>query len=241
MALPTPESADAALGIDDAQLARIEFADWQTIDGVRYAQRRTLAMGPAIVSFACKKIEVGAKIDAATFEPPAAVAKAKPAASEPAFDKDGKPNYQIVERPAQAVASVRVKCKPSEISSRLGEILPEILTHITSTGGKMAGPPYSRYHAFSDAEIDLEAGIPVAKPITEKGRIKNGELPGGKLVTCWHIGSYEKLTGTHQGLQAHLTAKQFKARGGPWEVYWTDPGMVQDQSKWRTQLFVAIE
>ena len=29
--------------------------------------------------------------------------------------------------------------------------------------------------------------------------------------------------------------------GGAWEVYWTDPGVVPDSSKWRTQLFMPIE
>jgi AraC family transcriptional regulator len=105
----------------------------------------------------------------------------------------------------------------------------------------MAGPPFSRYHAFGESEVDVEAGFPVAKPITEKGRIKNGELPAGKVVQGWHVGSYEKLSEAHEALRAHLAAKGLKARGGPWEVYWTDPGMVPDPAKWRTQLFAPIE
>ena len=52
---------------------------------------------------------------------------------------------------------------------------------------------------------------------------------------------YENLTGAHDGLQAHLTQKGMKARGGVWEIYWTDPGMVPDKAKWRTQLFAPIE
>ena len=30
--------------------------------------------------------------------------------------------------------------------------------------------------------MDIEAGLPIAKPIEEKGPVKNSELPGGRLV-----------------------------------------------------------
>ena len=78
-------------------------------------------------------------------------------------------------------------------------------------------------------------------PIAAKGRIANSELPGGRAATCWHVGPYEKLTEAHAGLQAWLAANKLTSRGGVWEVYWTDPGMVADKSKYRTQLFAPIE
>jgi effector-binding domain-containing protein len=163
--------------------------------------------------------------------------KSKPAA----MPADADAPYQIVEREAQPVASIRVKCKPDEISATLAVVLPEVIAHLNASGAKMAGVPFSRYHGLGGAEIDLEAGIPVAKPITEKGRVKNSELPAGKAVMAWHIGPYEKLTAAHQALQGYVDANHLKSRGGPWETYWTDPGMVPDPSKWRTQLFMPVE
>jgi effector-binding domain-containing protein len=81
----------------------------------------------------------------------------------------------------------------------------------------------------------------VQQRIDEKGRVKNSQLPAGKTISCWHIGPYDKLSVAHEGLQQRLVATQRKARGGPWEVYWTDPGMVPDASKWKTQLFAPVE
>jgi len=242
MALPAPESAGAAFGIDDTIDAQIGFSDWRVVGGVRLAHRRTLRMGPATVTSVITKVEPGAKIADATFTPPAAVAKAQ-AAAEPkaAVDAEGKATYQIVEREVQPVASIRIKCKPADISAQLSIVLPEVMAHLGASGGKMAGPPFSRYHAWGDDEIDLEAGIPVQKAITEKGRIKNSTLPAGKAVTCWHVGPYQDLGKAHTALQAWLEANKHTTRGGPWEVYWTDPGMVPDPAKWRTQLFAPIE
>ena len=73
------------------------------------------------------------------------------------------------------------------------------------------------------------------------GRVENSELPAGKAITCWHVGPYDQLSQAHEGLRAHLTAKKLTPRGGCWEIYWTDPGMVPDPKKWRTQLFAPIE
>jgi effector-binding domain-containing protein len=105
----------------------------------------------------------------------------------------------------------------------------------------MAGLPFMRTHGSDGTTVDFEAGIPIAKPIEEKGRVKNGELPGGRTLTAWHVGPYEQLTDAHQRLKEWATTKGMAARGGPWEVYWTDPGMVPDPSKWRTQIFLPIE
>jgi effector-binding domain-containing protein len=198
-------------------------------------------MGPATVRQTCTRIAPGAEIDPAQLAPPEAVTKLKPKATGRPIGDPAGATYEIVERQPQPVASIRVQCKPAEISATLAVLLPEVMAQLTATGAKMAGAPFSRYHAFGADSIDLEAGIPVIAPITAKGRVKNSELPGGKVLTAWHIGPYEKLGGAHEALSAYAAQHKLKSRGGPWEVYWTDPGMVPDSSKWRTQLFVPIE
>jgi len=239
--LPAPESADATFAMGDWLEAQLTFGDWQKVDGVLRPHRRALVMGPATVSYTCTKIETGSKTEPASFAAPAAVLKVKNKPAPKQVGGDGKPVYETIEREMQTVATIRTKCKPSEISATLSIVLPEIGSTLSAAGVRMAGPPFARYHAISDTEIDLEAGIAVSKPITEKGRVKNSELPAGKTVTVWHIGKYEKLRDAHEALQAHMTTNKLKARGGPWEVYWTDPGMVPDVTKWRTQIFQPIE
>jgi len=236
-ALPAPEATDPK----DAMRTTITFADWKKVDGGRFPMQRKLQMGPATVTFTCRAVTVGTPIEAARFQPPAAVAKAKPHAAGPEFEADGTPVYQLIDRDAQPVASIRMKIKPSEITTTLSTLLPEVHNHLTAVGAKMAGPPFSRYHAWSDTEIDIEAGIPVQAPIEAKGRVVNSTLPAGKTLTVWHIGPYDQLAKAHEGLRAQREERKLKARGGPWEVYFTDPGMVPDPSKWRTQLFQPVE
>lgn len=238
--LVPPESADATWDMGDWVATELTFGDWREVNGVRYPFFRQLKMGPATMTFTCAKIETGVQIAPERFTPPEAVLKLKGKPAARPVDADGKPTYEIIEREAQPVASIRLKCKANEISATLAEIFPEVMQHLNATGAKMVGAPFSRYHSFGDTEVDLEAGIPVSKPFTEKGRVKNSELPAGKAVTAWHIGPYDKLGEAHKALSAWLTANKLESRGGPWEVYWTDPGMVPDSSKWRTQLFMPI-
>lgn len=239
-ALPAPESPDTSSG-QDLIPTTIAFADWKNVDGGRFPMHRTLKMGKATVSYSCTSVTVGAPIDATKFEPPTAVAKWKADPAAPTVDADGKPVHQLIEREVQPVASIRMKIAPNEIATVLAVLLPEVHAHLTAIGAKLAGPPFSRYHAWSDTEIDIEAGIPVAAPIEPKGRVVNSSLPAGKTLTAWHIGPYEGLHAAHEALRATMTAKKLRERGGPWEVYFTDPGMVPDQSKWRTQLFLPVQ
>lgn len=242
IALMAPESATATFGMEDAIDSKLCFSEWKLVEGLRIAGKRTLEMGSAKVAFTVTKVEPGVAIANDAMTPPKAVLaqKDKAVASRPT-NAGPHAAFEIQERTAQPVASIRLKCKPSEISATLGTVLPEVMGHLSASGAKIVGAPFSRYHAFGKDEIDLEAGIPVAKPIEEKGRVKNSELPGGKTVTTWHVGPYEKLTAAHQALRDHLGAQRLEARGGPWEVYWTDPGMVPDPAKWRTQIFQVID
>lgn len=234
--LPAPESAEAAFGMDDLTPSTITFADWQEIGGGRFAKKRVLQMGKATVTTTIDKVTVGEKIDAAKFAPPAAVTKL--AKEPPPAEGAG---YQVIERTAQPVASIRTKVKATEISTQLAILLPEVGKQMMASGAKAMGVPFARVHSNEDGLVDLEAGIAVQQPIEEKGRVKNSELPGGKCVTCWHVGPYDKLAGARQALLEHLETEKLKARGGAWMVFWTDPGMVPDPAKWKTQLFVPIE
>lgn len=163
--LPAPESADAAFGMPDMMDAQIAFGEWQKQGEGHVAATRTLRMGPATVAFTCDSYTTGTKVEDAEFAPPKAVLEKQASSVGPAFGPDGKPIHQIVDRKQQPVASIRVKCKSTEIAAQLAILLPEVMDHLTATGAKMAGPPFSRYHAWNGDEIDLEAGIPVQSAI----------------------------------------------------------------------------
>lgn len=234
--LPSPQDCVVMFGFPPRAPASLLLGDWIEVDGVWLARERTLQIGQLVMASRCTRLTVGEPIAAERLEPPEEVRQlAKAAVTAKGAE------YEILERAVQPVASIRTQCRPDEISATLATLFPEVIGHVMSTGGKMAGPPFMRHHGFVGELIDLEAGIAVVKPVAEAGRVKSCELPGGRILMAWHFGPYEKLTGAHQKLAAVAAARQLVARGGPWEVYWTDPGMVPDPAKWRTQLFLPVE
>jgi DNA gyrase inhibitor GyrI len=65
-------------------------------------------------------------------------------------------------------------------------------------------------------------------------------LPGGRVASTWHVGSYHELPRTYARLEAWIDEQGYTRRGAAWEIYWTDPGIEPDPAKWRTQVLWPI-
>ena len=210
------------------------YADWRDVEGMLFPYTTSRSMQGFVIVSTAEKIEVGIELAPAALAMPESVQKEVGAKPAPSGLPD--PGWKLVEVTEQHVATIRVTCKSDEISRTLAGILPEVMRYLGETGATAAGPPFSRYHSIEGEEIDLEAGIPVTKPIVGSGRIKASTLPGGRAATGDHIGEYHRLSETHALLEQWLASKGETAQGGPWEVYWTDPGVEPDPRKWRTQI-----
>ncbi len=149
--------------------------------------------------------------------------------------------FKIEQIKPQPAMTIRFRvADSSEISAKYGEAFGQLVGHIASEGGQIAGAPFGRYHSFTKDGIEIEAGIPVAKIVEEKGNIKPTELPGGNAITTIHMGGYKELGNAHNAMQRWVKEQGHKTTGGPWEYYLTDPGQEPDSSKWRTKLIQLI-
>lgn len=210
------------------------YADWRDVEGMLFPYRTSRAMHGYVMEAIAEKIEVGVEFAPGATGMPESVQKSVGAKPAPTGLPD--PGWKLIELTEQHTATVRVTCKTDEISRTLAGILPEVMRYLGESGATAAGPPFSRYHSIEGGQIDLEAGIPVTKPIRDSGRIKSSTLPGGRAATGDHIGEYHRLSETHGLLTQWLATRGEAAQGGVWEVYWTDPGVEPDPRKWRTQL-----
>jgi len=157
-------------------------------------------------------------------------------------DDKNKPKYEVkIETiKAQPTMTIRFRARHDELSKKYGEVFGKLFGYVTSKGGEFSGAPFGRYHSMTEEEVEVEAGLPVAKVIEGKGEIKASELPGGKVATTIHLGPYEKLGEAHEAIQAWASKNGHKPSGGVWEYYLTDPGKEPDQSKWQTKLYLPI-
>ncbi len=155
------------------------------------------------------------------------------------FQSVNKEEFQVKTLPEKHVASIRLKTAPDKLSLTFAEIFPEVLSHLQAEGVKPSGPPFGRYHSYGE-EVDLEAGMPVHKPIEPKGRVKASTLPESQVATAWHIGDFDKLEQSYHTLEKWIKSEGYSPSKGPWEVYWTDPRQEPDQSNWRTEIIWPI-
>ncbi len=233
--LPTPRDCVLVFGFPESLQATARFSDWKRFDGADFPSRRVLKTGSMEISMSCTKVERGVTHDPKFLELPASVRKAAARVGT-----DASP-FEIVERAAQPTATIRLQCKASELTASIATVFPEVIGCIMAGGAKMAGVPFTRFHRLDGELLDVEAGIPVVSPIEGKGRVKASELPAGRTLVMWHFGTYDQPKVTHGLLLDHAAEHDLEPRGGSWECYWTDPGMVPDSSKWRTQLFLPVE
>jgi effector-binding domain-containing protein len=139
----------------------------------------------------------------------------------------------LEDRKLQPVLSIRATVRIDELAERQGESLRELWSSMQARGVTAAGPPFVRYHTIGRTEAEVELGIPVADAVSGEGRITAGELPGGAVISTWHIGSHDRLGEAYGRLQAWLSERGRKAAGAAWEVYsWIDPAFDPDPANW---------
>lgn len=143
-------------------------------------------------------------------------------------------------QPQATAATIRVTTAPDEVGRVMGEVLPEVWGYLEERGIHPAGPPFARYHACRESEVDLEAGFPVARPVDGEGRVSAGELPGGEVAATWHAGHYDTLPAAYRAPEAWMEGQGRKPAAAPWEVYWTDPGETPDPARWETGVLWPI-
>ncbi len=130
---------------------------------------------------------------------------------------------ELSERPAQPVLSIRTHVAVQDLPQVLGQSYGAIAQYLGRLGQQPAGAPFVAYFNLDMQNLDLEIGFPVTGQIAGQGEIQASEIPGGKLLTCLHIGPYDKLTAAYAAMQHWLEANALEATGVAYEFYLNDP------------------
>lgn len=127
-----------------------------------------------------------------------------------------------------------------ELGNVFAECFPAVFQYATENGIQLAGAPFARYHSFSPAGLEVDAGIPIAAPAEGQDEIQYGTIAGGQYVMTIHTGPYDTLHLAHTAIEGWL-AENGKAPTGPnWESYVTDPGEVTNPEEWQTFVYWQI-
>jgi len=142
----------------------------------------------------------------------------------------------------QPAASIQGRAAWAELGAFISGALTEIFGAAGGQGVRFAGPPYGIYHSpdSTEAEVDLEIGIPVAEPIEPSGRVVATVIPGGLVAATVHAGRYEEVAPAYRALGEWVQEHGHETAGPPREVYLVGPEQVQDPGALRTEIVWPI-
>ena len=145
--------------------------------------------------------------------------------------------YEISLRDVTPVdtAVVRSTVPISEIGSAVSGAFKQVWEQLAARGVAPTGLAFGRFGMHGDS-ISVEAGFSVPAPITGKGDVQPGRLPGGQAAVTLHVGPYDKIGPAYSALQAWAEANRRQVDGDPWEIYLTPP----DQQPQKTEVVFPL-
>jgi effector-binding domain-containing protein len=154
---------------------------------------------------------------------------------------------RIEERREQAYASIRARVTMAEMGTVVPPLWPEVFAWLEQRGVEPAGAPILRYlDVDMTGELEVEACVPVAVPVTGADRVRPGTLPGGRYASLVHTGDPDGLIGANRALQDWCRERglTWPMDGERWEgrieIYRTDPGQQPDRSRWETEVAYLV-
>lgn len=128
---------------------------------------------------------------------------------------------------------VRLTTPVSELSTIMGRVYGAIWGRLQSQGLVSSGPPFALYHNMDMEALDVEIGFPIAPGDVEKARAATGQvgpdavtlgtIPGGRVVTDIHTGSYETIGATYEAMSAYVGEQGLQPADWVYEFYLNSP------------------
>jgi effector-binding domain-containing protein len=102
-------------------------------------------------------------------------------------------DLELSEQEEQPVMYIRTRTALSGLPKVIGNSYGAIINYLTEIGEQPADAPYTAYYNLDMQDLDVEMGFPVRGRLPERGEIKSGAIPGGKVVSCMYKGSYTQM------------------------------------------------
>ena len=129
----------------------------------------------------------------------------------------------IQEQPAQPALVIKAHTPVQEMSTTLGRIYGTILQQMGAAQVAPAGPPYVAYFNMDMENLEIEAGLPVAQPVSGDGEVLAVTIPGGQAAVCEYIGPYDGIAAAYEALTQFVAQQGGEPSGVSYEFYLNDP------------------
>lgn len=160
---------------------------------------------------------------------------------------------EIIEK--EAVPFVAIRRKVSlPFDDEVPRILAELFAGLDAIGVAAAGPVSFRHNIVVMPELDMDFGVPVARPVdrhaAEAAGLIAGELPAGRYAETTYFGHYDNLIAVNGILidWARYAGHRFDSVVKPdgehfacrLETYHNSPEEEPDPAKWKTSVSIKL-
>jgi len=145
----------------------------------------------------------------------------------------------LVELVPQPSLSIRVITSAQDLPDVFANGLSEIMQYLQEFKQQIAGHPYTIYYNLDARNLDVEFGIPILRRFNGRDHIQASQTPGGKAVTCLHVGPHSEVEPYYRALVEWVKDNGYKASGLTYEVYLNSPKSTQSE-KLQTQIYEMI-
>ena len=154
-------------------------------------------------------------------------------------------------REVQDYVAIRTQVTMEEMDTVPPQLHDEVFAWLETQGVPPAGAPFIRYHVINmSAQLDIELGVPVARPLSGDERIRPGVIPAGHYASLVYTGDYAGLIEANRVLidwakENGITwdaweAENGDAFGGRFEFYPNGPDTEPDPAKWETEVAIRL-
>jgi effector-binding domain-containing protein len=139
----------------------------------------------------------------------------------------------------QPTMVVRTTTKVEKLPLVIGDSYRRIAEYLKELDELCADVPFVAYHNMDMQNLDVEIGFPVAKALPEKGDIKPGLIPAGKVVFCMYRGAYSNMAPVYGEMVKWITDNGHRPTGTCYEHYYNSPGV--PESELLTKIVMPLE
>lgn len=146
------------------------------------------------------------------------------------------PDIKSTQLHEQPTAVLRETVPMNELREFFSRAYHSVMSATQQQHVQLAGPPFALYRGMPTDVVDVEAGFPVAAPLSGggDGGVISGSLPAGQALEAMHVGPYETLPETYGAIMGKMQTDGLTPGNSMWEYYLSDPAAEPDPAKWKT-------
>lgn len=144
--------------------------------------------------------------------------------------------------PRRHIVSQRTHTSLPKLGETFAGIVDGIRGRIAPLGEWPAGAPFAIYYnqPFKPDDIDVEIGVPVMNAVAVGGGLNASDLPGERVASTTHIGSYGAIGGAYEELFNWIHEHGLETAGPPREIYIVGPAQTDRPAEYVTEIDVPI-